>query len=134
VFKKGVADFTGEPWAKRVLFREEIEGHCGIGVTVTEPVSVQVAKRFLRLTAKYALKMGADFTEKAMVGYADVASAPLDALAQMAGEKDTPRAIAQGVVDFVHLPDPGEECLVEVPLMRPLTGKAAGRITLRVRG
>jgi len=134
VFKKGMADFTNEPWAKRVIFREEIEGHCGIGVTITEPVSVQVAKRFLRLTAKYALKMGADFTEKAMVGYADVASAPIDALAQMVGEKDTPRAIAQGVVDFKALPAAGEETTVEVPLVRPLTGKAAGTVVLRVFG
>jgi hypothetical protein len=70
VFKKGVCDFTGEPWTKRVVFREEIEDHCGLAVSITEPVSVQKVRWFLRLTAKYALKMGADFMEKAMVGYA----------------------------------------------------------------
>ena len=70
VFKKGVCDFTAEPWTKRVVFREEIEDHCGLAVSITEPVSVQKVRRFLRLTAKYALKMGADFMEKAMVGYA----------------------------------------------------------------
>ena len=58
VFKKGVCDFAAEPWAKRVVFREEIEDHCGLAVSITEPVSVQKVWRFLRLTAKYALKTG----------------------------------------------------------------------------
>lgn len=133
VFRKGRVDFTGEEWTKRVLFREDVEGHCGLAVTVTEPVSVQKARRFLRLTAKYAFKMGADFMEKAMVGYADVASAPLDAFAQMIGEKDTPKAIAQGVVDVADLPAAGGEATVTVPLKRPLTGKAIGSLTLLLR-
>ena len=55
VFRKGVCDFTDEPWTKRVVFREEVEGRCGLAVSVTEPVSVQKVRRFLRLTAKYAL-------------------------------------------------------------------------------
>ena len=134
VFKKGKADFAAEEWAKRVVFREEIEGHCGVAVSITEPVSVQKARRFLRLTAKYAFKMGADFMEKAMVGYADIASAPLDAFAQMVGEKDTPKAIAQGVVDVADLPAEGAEATVVVPLKRPLTGAAVGSLTLLLRG
>ena len=134
VFKKGVCDFTAEPWTKRVMFREEVDGHCGLAVSITEPVSVQKVRRFLRLTAKYALKMGADFMEKAMVGYADIASSPIDALAAMIGEKDVPKVIAQGVVDVAEIPSEGEERLVEVPLVRPLTGKSIGSLTLVVRG
>ncbi len=133
-FKKGTADFSSEEWTKRCLFREEIEGHCGIAVTITEPVSIQLARRFVRLSAKYALKMGADFMEKAMTGYADIASSPMDALAQMLGEKDTPKAIAQGVLDFDALPAEGEEKTIEVPLKRPLTGREIGRLMLLVRG
>ena len=133
VFKKGVCDFTDEPWTKRVVFREEVEGRCGFAVSVTEPVSVQKLRRFLRLTAKYALKMGADFMEKAMVGYADIASSPIDALAAMVGEKDAPEVIAQGVIDFGDLPGEGEEREVPVPLVRPLTKKAIGVLTLLVR-
>ena len=138
VFKKGVCDFTGEPWTKRVVFREEVEGRCGFAVSVTEPVSVQKLRRFLRLTAKYALKMGADFMEKAMVGYADIASSPIDALAAMVGEKDAPEVIAQGVIDFDDLPGGGndgggEEREVTVPLVRPLTKKTIGALTLLVR-
>ena len=133
VFKKGVCDFTGEPWTKRVVFREEVDGHCGLAVSITEPISVQKVRRFLRLTAKYALKMGVDFMEKAMVGYADIASSPIDALAAMIGEKDVPAVIAQGVLDVDELPAEGEERMVTVPLSRPLTGKSIGAITLCLR-
>ena len=93
-FRRGTCDFTAEPWTKRVVFREEVEDRCGLAVSITEPVSVQKVRRFLRLTAKYALKMDADFMEKAMVGYADIASSPIDALAAMIGEKDVPKVIA----------------------------------------
>ncbi len=133
VFRKGVCDFTFELWTKRAVFREEVEGHCGIAVSVTEPVSVQMVRRFVRLSAKYALKMGADFMEKAMVGYADVASAPIDALAAMVGEKDVPKVIAQGIVDFDELPDAGKEVVVKVPMTRPLTGREIGFVSLVVR-
>lgn len=133
VFKKGVCDFTGEPWTKRVVFREDVEGHCGFAVSVTDPVSIQKLRRFLRLTAKYALKMGADFMEKAMVGYADIASSPIDALAAMIGEKDAPKVIAQGVMDVDRMPGEGEEHLVAVPLVRPLSGKPIGTLTLCLR-
>jgi len=133
VFKRGVCDFTAEPWTKRVVFREEIEDHCGLAVSITEPVSVQKVRRFLRLTAKYALKMGADFMEKAMVGYADIASSPIDALAAMIGEKDVPKVIAQGVLDVTDFPADGEEREISIPLIRPLTGKSIGSLTLCLR-
>ena len=133
VFRKGVCDFTAEPWAKRCIFREEIEDHCGIAFSVTEPVSVQKLRRFLQLTAKYALKMGSNFMEKALVGYADIATAPIDAIAMMVGEKDVPKTIAQGIIDFSELPEEGETKLVEVPLKRPLLGKEIGKLVLEVR-
>ena len=123
VFKRGKCDFSAEPWTKRTVFREEVDGHCGLAVAITEPVSIQKVRRFLRLTAKYALKMGAGFMEKAMVGYADIASSPIDALAAMIGEKDVPEVIAQGVLDINELPAAGAEREVTVPLVRPLTEK-----------
>ncbi len=133
VFKRGKCDFSAEPWTKRTVFREEVDGHCGLAVAITEPVSIQKVRRFLRLTAKYALKMGAGFMEKAMVGYADIASSPIDALAAMIGEKDVPEVIAQGVLDINELPAADAELKVTVPLVRPLTGKAIGSITLVLR-
>lgn len=135
VFRRGAVDFAEEPWAKRVLFREEVEDHTALTVSVSEPVSVQKIRQFLKLAAKYALKQGADFVEKAMLGYADVASAPVDALAAMVGEKESPKSIAQGVLDVPALPGEGEEWLVDVPLFRPkLFTKQIGTLTLAVRG
>ena len=134
VFRKGNADFTGEPWAKRTMLREEINAHSAIAVSITEPMTIQKIKRFARLTAKYALRMGADFMEKAMVGYADIASAPMDALSAMVGEKDAPEAIAQGVLDIESLPKDEEELIVEVPLVRPNSETSVGTLTLALRG
>ena len=76
--------------------------------------------------------------EKAMVSYADIASSPIEALAAMVGEKDAPEVIAQGVIDFDDLPGGGndgggEEREVAVPLVRPLTKKTIGALTLLVR-
>ena len=133
-FRKGKVDFSTEEWAKRVVFREDVEARTAFAVSITELVTVQKLKRFARLTAKYALRMGADFMEKAMVGYADIASAPMDALSAMVGEKDAPEAIAQGVVDFPELPADDVEVLVEVPLKRSGSDNTIGSLILSVRG
>ena len=135
VFKKGKVDFMDEPWAKRVLFREEVEGHTAFAVSITEPVTVQKIRKFMKLTARYALKQGADFVEKSMLGFGDLASSPVDALAAMVGENDAPNIIAQGVFDLETLPAEGEEVLVTIPLFRPKLLKGqTGTLTLAVRG
>lgn len=134
VFRRGVAEFDAEPLGKRVVFREEIDRWCAVAFSITEPVSVQKFRRFLRLTAKYAFKMGADFMEKALVGYADIASAPVDAIAAMVGEKDVPEVVAAGVVDFTELPAEGGETVLKVPLSAPGSSRTAGELELLVRG
>lgn len=133
-FKLGAAEFTSELWAKRCVFREEIDGHCGVAVTVSEPVSIQKLKRWAKIVAKAVLKEGADVTQSAFAGYGDIAAAPIDALATMVGEKDAPRAIAQGMIDYAELPEPGETQLLVIPLERPLTHAAIGSLTLEIRG
>lgn len=134
-FKRGKVDFSEEPWAKRVLFREDVEDHTAFAVSITEPVTIQKLRQFLRAMAKFALKQGADFVDSALVGYGDIAAAPVDTLAAMVGEKDAPKAVAQGVVDLPKLPGDGEEMLIEVPLYRPkLIKRQIGTLTLSVRG
>ena len=51
----------------------------------------------------------------------------------MVGEKDAPKTIAQGVLDFNDLPSEGEEREITIPLERPLTGKSIGTLTLLIR-
>jgi len=128
----GKADFTGEPWAKRVLFREEIEGKCGIAVSLTDTLTIQKIRKYLKLVAKYALKEGSDIVAASVAGYGDIASAPVDALVAMVGPSDAPKTIAQGVIDFTELPAEGEVKTVDVPLQRPLTGASIGVLTLAV--
>ena len=132
--KKGKVDFTTEPWAKRVLFREDIDGHTAFTVSIAEPVTLQKLRRLLQLTAKAALKEGADMIDAALVSYGDIAAAPVDALATMVAEKDTPRIIVQGVLDYDDLPGAGEAKEVVIPLTRPKLGKAVGSLTLVVQG
>ena len=132
--KNGKVDFTTEPWAKRVLFREEIDGHTAFTVSIAEPVTLQKLHRLLQLTAKAAIKEGADMIDAALVSYGDIAAAPVDALATMVAEKDSPRVIIQGVLDFDDLPKEGETKEVVVPLTRPKFSKQIGTLTLLVQG
>ena len=132
--KKGKVDFTTEPWAKRVLFREDIDGHTAFTVSIAEPVTLQKLRRLLQLTAKAALKEGADMIDAALVSYGDIAAAPVDALATMVAEKDAPRIIVQGVLDYDDLPAAGEVKEVVIPLSRPKLGRKLGELTLVVKG
>lgn len=132
--KKGKVDFATEPWAKRVLFREEIDGHTAFTVSIAEPVTMQKLHRLLQLTAKAAIKEGADMIDAALVSYGDIATAPVDALATMVAEKDSPRVIVQGVLDFDDLPKSGETKEVVIPLARPKFNKSVGSLTLLVQG
>jgi hypothetical protein len=132
--KKGKVDFATEPWAKRVLFREEIDGHTAFTVSIAEPVTLQKLHRLLQLTAKAAIKEGADMIDAALVSYGDIAAAPVDALATMVAEKDSPRVIVQGVLDFDDLPKAGETKEVVIPLTRPKFNKSVGTLTLLVQG
>ena len=134
VMKKGKCDFLPEPWAKRILFREDIDGHTAFAVSIAEPVTLQKLRRLLQLTAKAALKEGADLIDAALVSYGDIAAAPMDALATMVAEKEAPKIIAQGVLDYDDLPAAGESREVTIPLTRPKFGKSVGSLTLIVRG
>ena len=132
--KKGKCDFSVEAWAKRVLFREDIDGHTAFTVSIAEPVTLQTLRRLLQLTAKAALKEGADMIDAALVSYDDIAAAPVDALATMVAEKDAPRIIVQGVLDYDDLPASGETKEVVIPLTRPKYSKQIGTLTLLVQG
>ena len=132
--KKGKVDFTTEPWANRVLFREDIDGHTAFTVSIAEPVTLQKLHRLLQLTAKAAIKEGADMIDAALVSYGDIAAAPVDALATMVAEKDAPKIIVQGVLDYDDLPGAGEVKEVVIPLTRPKFSKTIGSLTLVVKG
>ena len=133
-FVKSKCDFTEEEWTKRVLFREEIEDHAGLAVSISENLTDEWIEKFLRLVAKNAFKIGADVVEKYTTGINDVASAPFDALSSIVGTYPGPRTILEGVCDIPQLPGPGEEITVEAAVRRPRVKGRCGSVKFLVRG
>ena len=134
-FQKAQADVKGQCWTERVLHREDVDGHFGLAVQVSEVLDDEWFEKFLRATAKVALKEFRDVVQQYTVGISDIASAPIDALAQLEGTYPGPRTVAQGVLDVTEemLPEPGGFTVVEVPLHRPKFAKKVGSVKLEVR-
>ena len=118
-----------------MFFREEIDGHAGLAVAVSEILDDEWIEKFLRASAKYALRQFGDMAEKYTVGISDVASAPFNALAQLEGTYPGPQTAAQGVLDLTEsiLPQSGKSVTVEVPLHLPNSTKNVGSLKLELR-
>ena len=136
-FRKAKADLKGEGWTQRIMFREDVEGHFGLAVQLSEVLDDEWFEKFLRATAKIALKEFRDLAKTYTVGISDIASAPIDALAQLEGTYPGPKTVAQGVLDVTEdmLPESGKSVIVEVPLHRPKIAKAktVGTVKLEIR-
>lgn len=87
-------------------------------------------------TAKIALKEFRNVVQQYTVGISDIASAPIDALAQLEGTYPGPRTVAQGVLDVTEamMPEAGASVVVEVPLHRPRFARTVGHVRLELRG
>ena len=134
-FRKAKADVKGQGWTERVMYREDVEGHFGFAVKLSEVLDDEWFEKFLRATAKIALKEFRDVLQKYTVGISDIASAPIDALAQIEGTYPGPKTVAQGVLDVTEdmLPEPGQVAFVEIPLHRPRFQKTVGSVRLEIR-
>ena len=134
-FQRAKTDLKGQGWTERVMFREDVDGHFGLAVQLSEVLDDEWFEKFLRTTFKIALKEFRDLAKTYTVGISDIASAPLDALAQMEGTYPGPRTAAQGVLDVTEdmMPDVGQVTFVEVPLHRPKFAKTIGHVKLELR-
>jgi hypothetical protein len=134
-FSRAKADVHKQEWSRRILFREEVEGHCGFAVAVSEILDDEWFEKFIRATAKFALREFRDVLKQYTVGISDIASAPIDALAQLEGTYPGPKTVLQGILDLSDemMPDEGSSITVEVPLHRPKYTKKAGSLTLEIR-
>ena len=134
-FSRAKADMRKEQWSRRILFREEVDGHCGLAVAVSEILDDEWFEKFLRATAKYALREFRDVLRQYTVGIGDVASAPLDALSQLEGTYPGPKTVLQGVFDLTEsmVPEKGGSTVIEVALHRPKSAKSAGHLKLEIR-
>ena len=134
-FQKAKADLKGQGWTERVMFREDVDGHFGLAVQLSEVLDDEWLEKFLRATFKIALKEFRDLAKTYTVGIDDIESAPLDALAQMEGTYPGPKTVAQGVLDVTEdmLPEAGQSVTVGVPLHRPKFTKTIGHVKLELR-
>ena len=134
-FQKAKADVKGQCWTERIMHREDVDGHFGFAVQVSEVLDDEWFEKFLRATAKVALKEFRDVVQQYTVGISDIASAPIDALAQLEGTYPGPKTVAQGVLDVTDemLPEAGCATVVEVPLHRPKFQKTVGCVKLEIR-
>ena len=134
-FQKAKADAKGLCWTERVMHREDVDGHFGLAVQLSEVLDDEWFEKFLRTTIKIALKEFRDLAKTYTVGISDIASAPLDALAQMEGTYPGPKTVAQGVLDVTDemVPEPGQVAFVDVPLHRPRFAKTVGHVRLELR-
>lgn len=134
-FSRAAADMRKEEWSRRIFFREDVEGHCGLAATVSEILDDEWVEKFLRATAKFALREFRDVIKQYTVGIDDIASAPLDALAQMEGTYPGPKTALQGVLDLTEemIPRSGKVAVVDIPLHRPGRKKVLGSLKLEIR-
>lgn len=134
-FRKARADVKGQSWTERVMHREDVDGHFGFAVQLSEVLDDEWFEKFMRATLKVALKEFRDLTQKYTVGIQDIASAPIDALSQLEGTYPGPKTVAQGVLDVTEemLPAEGRSVTVEVPLHRPKLTKTIGCVKLELR-
>ena len=134
-FRKAKAELKGQGWTERVMFREDVDGHFGFAIQLSEVLDDEWFEKFLRATAKIALKEFRDLAKTYTVGISDIASAPIDALAQLEGTYPGPKTVAQGVLDVTEemLPETGRAVTVEVPLHRPKFSKKVGFVKLELR-
>ena len=134
-FQKAKAEVKGQGWTERILHREDVEGHFGLAVQLSEVLDDEWFEKFIRATAKVALREFRDVVQQYTVGIGDIASAPIDALAQLEGTYPGPKTVAQGVLDVTEamLPEPGGSVSVEVPLHRPKFAKTVGHVTLELK-
>ena len=134
-FRKAKADLKGQGWTERIFHREDVDSHFGLAVQLSEVLDDEWFEKFLRATAKIALKEFRDLAKTYTVGMSDIASAPIDALAQMEGTYPGPKTVAQGVLDVTEdmLPEAGKSATVEVPIHRPKSAKTVGFVKLELR-
>ena len=102
--------------------------------TAAKEVKFQKVKADLKGQGWTERVMFRGLMQKYTVGIDDIASAPLDALAQMEGTYPGPKTIAQGALDVTEdmLPEPGKSVTVEVPLHRPKFAKTIGCVKLEL--
>lgn len=124
----GKVDLRKSGWAKRILFKEPVEGSFGIEVTVTDRLSNEQVGKMLSFIGSSVLKVTGNEASDLMTGAVagGLVGMPLQMLAKIASSpKDIPaRLLGSGFCDFDPEDDSAEKkevLKIEVPLTVPET-------------
>jgi hypothetical protein len=118
-FTRDGLDVSGKDWSERILFKETVEGPCGVIVQVSESMTAQQLTRAAAAVGEAVLRAAGSAAASIAVGPGMTALArfPFSFLAgEISGLGKTAKVVAAGRITLV----PGEHASVmEVPLQVP---------------
>ncbi len=121
----GKADLNAAIWGRRILFKETVQGPCGLSIEVTRRVSDTQAARFIHfLYASVFTALSAEVAATAPGGgWVGLLRQPLRFLARETGTppKAWPAVMAAGMLDVrpESIGKRGERVQIEIPLRAP---------------
>ncbi len=136
--QKGCWQAQGQPWSRRILFKETVQGRFALGLSLSDALSNAEVDAFMGALAGHWLKLAAEQVEDLATATPAVnfASFPLGYLAKaISGRKGT-KPLVEGCLDLdaAPLPDTGASVRWEMNLVAPagiyrMTRRRTGRTT-----
>jgi len=123
-FERNAVDLKDSSWTERILFKETIQGTCGLEISVSERVSIGQADRLVTFIGASILKMAESEAGSVMVGPlgAGLVRMPFQYLGKLANSsKKTPRMLGVGTIDLSFCRKSRSEHSIEIPLVSPRT-------------
>jgi len=100
-FPKGVADFTGQPWHERILFKESVERRFALAVRVYDTTISLKLEGLLRYTIGEVFGVTGGIVEDIVPGeLGDIAASPMEYLKKQVRKDQAPEPVAEGYLDL----------------------------------
>ena len=139
--QKGCWQARGQPWSRRILFKETVQGRFAFGFSLSDALSDAQVEAFMEALAGHWLKLAAEQVEDlaGATPAVNFASFPLGYLAKaIAGRKGT-KSLVEGSLDLnaADLPEAGETLCWEMDLVAPagihrMVRRRTGRVSRSV--
>jgi len=123
-FAKGILDIPSLNWCQKMLFKETVEGHFGLSLEISVPMTQVALRNFARFMLGQSLKLGANLADDAFPG-GDYAVLPARYASNSLLEKAEPKLLVRGFWDLDVSSLSEEETIVRVPL-QTISTKATG--------
>ena len=100
ILNEGRGTFESVNWGRRILFKETVEGHFALGLTLTEELDDEEVEKFLHFCAGAILSVSADLVESAAKPVGSIASAPLEYAAKTVAKYPGAKLMVEGVAEL----------------------------------